>query len=410
MRSSLVCIALATVALAACTPAESASSDPTATPSEGSGAAAAQPEPEPEPPPVLLVAGSANAGLAPVGQVPAGGPLVVQDLSGLGSDGPVQVSVDGPFEVDGRMGPLGPWERRELVVRYTGPVSVAARHRGVATLTVDDTTRRVRLAATLVDRELPPVAWEPGAIGVTGVAALPSAPYPFKGHPYDDRAVLVFVPAAWDGAGAVDLIVHLHGHNTTARDEVTQHRLREQLHGSGRRAVLVVPQGPVDARDGDFGRLMVGDGLRRLVEDVVALLHRDGLARDARVGDVILSAHSGGFHAVAMMLERGGVDVTEVHLHDAFYGFEPTFRTFVEGGGRLRSSWTGGITERYNRKLAQRLRERGVAFSTDGGPEGLVRSDVTLWRTPWRHADCIEGGETWRLWLEASTLSAPELD
>ena len=402
-------IAVVCLALAACTagPVDLRSSAADAADAAAPTEAAPAPAPEPV---LVLVPGTASAGVAPVGQVPAGGALPIRDLSGDGSAGPVQVSVDGPFEVDGRMGPLAPWEHRELVVRYTGPVDAAAHPRGVATLTVDDTIRRVLLTASVVDRALPPVQWEPGAIGVTGVAALPSAPFPFKGHPYDDRAVLVFVPAAFTGTGPMDVVVHLHGHSTTARDEATQHRLREQLHASGRRAVLVVPQGPIDARDGHFGRLMVGGGLRRLVEDVVALLHRDGLTREARLGQVVLSAHSGGFHAVAMMLERGGVDVAEVHLHDAFYGFEPTFRAFVEGGGRLRSSWTGGVTERYNRKLAQRLRERSVAFSTDGGPEGLVRSDVTLWRTPWRHSDCVHGGETWRLWLEASVLAAAELD
>ena len=228
--------------------------------------------------------------------------------------------------------------------------------------------------------------------GVQAIVSLPSAPFPHPGKPYGDPSVWVFVPAGAARAAAVDVVVHYHGFESRLETTVPGYRLVEQVVESGRDTVLVVPQGPVMARDGDFGKLMEPEGLQRLLTDVLAVLPRDGLA-PPKLGGLTLSAHSGGYRAVARALEHGGAPVQRVLLFDALYGDVDTFAEFAREGGQLRSVHTPrGGTRGANLQLRQALLAAGrpVSDAPDGSGTVILATDLD-------HSGCLSGGllATW---------------
>jgi hypothetical protein len=62
-------------------------------------------------------------------------------------------------------------------------------------------------------------------------------------------------------------------------------------------------------------------GLKRLVDDVLATLHKEEVIAGAKVARLVISAHSGGYRPVAYCIDRGGMnaEITHLFLFDAFY-------------------------------------------------------------------------------------------
>jgi hypothetical protein len=235
---------------------------------------------------------------------------------------------------------------------------------------------------------------------VTLALELDHAPYPAPAGAYQDRTVMVFVPhhhrAPRDGR--ISMVVHFHGHNTTAERAMAAHELREQLFDSKQNAILLVPQGPVLAADSSCGKLEAEGGLARLLEEaLVALGSPDaaralGLARvhvpglKARTGTVCLSAHSGGYHAAAACARGGGVPVNEVYLFDALYANTEVFRDWVVAGrGRglrhrhkLVSYYgAGAATETESQRLLADLERAGVRCAYEKVEGTLSREELT---------------------------------
>lgn len=209
------------------------------------------------------------------------------------------------------------------------------------------------------------VTWTDEAIGRTAVVKLRSAPFPHPTRPhYKDDRVLVFVPAGHAPGASVDVVVHYHGHHAETVRSARTRRLREQLAASGKAAVLLCPQGPLRAADSAGGRHEDEDGLKKFLTEALALLAREGVVSDgATWRRVILSGHSGGYRVIARALERGGVDVQEVWLHDGLYGQTPSFVRWTTGAAhrRLVSTHTPrGGTRANNATLRRLLREAGV--------------------------------------------------
>ncbi len=205
------------------------------------------------------------------------------------------------------------------------------------------------------------------------------APYPSPGGAYADPTVLVFVPAYFTvpRSGRVDFVVHFHGHMTTAEGALAAHRLREQLAASRQNAVLVVPQGPVRAADGDFGKLMRKRGLRRLLDEVLGTV--PALEAAGAIGRTVLSAHSGGYRAAAACASRGGVDAREVYLFDALYGEVDAFARFVLAAPKrhkLVSYSVGGRPRELSLALADTLEARGVRVIREGGVRRVSREEL----------------------------------
>ncbi len=219
---------------------------------------------------------------------------------------------------------------------------------------------------------------------------------PFAGGGYHDDTVIVFVPSHYrfhDDEGIATL-VHMHGHTTTAERAMVAHQLREQVADSKQNAVLVVPQLAVMAADSSCGRLESPGGLQRLLEEVVATTSREARStlgdtafpRDAGVGTTCISAHSGGYHAVACCLRAGGVDVRETYLFDALYGEVDTFRDWVVARHgeplhrrhKLVSYFTEGAqTEANDRLLRAQLEQAGVLCEEEQQEGELSRHEIS---------------------------------
>ncbi len=157
--------------------------------------------------------------------------------------------------------------------------------------------------------------------------------YGVAGH-YDDGTVGIFVPDTLHPTdGATDFIVHFHGWNNDVRTVFARYRLREQVVASGRNAVLLVPQGPKSAPDSGDGKLELdAGGFLRLMGEVATWLQRNGNVTTARVGRIVLSAHSGGYGGAGGVLMRGGLNdsITDVLLFDAAYGYYDAFAAWAK--------------------------------------------------------------------------------
>ena len=197
---------------------------------------------------------------------------------------------------------------------------------------------------------------EVGKRGTTVWLDLESAPFPHKNRPWTDPTVIVFIPSYYRVRSdyRIDTIVHFHGYRDTAEAAMTRHQLREQLADSKQNAIIVFPQGPVKAESMDFGKLEEPRGLLAFLTELRKTLQSPrlsnklgpaGIPARARIGEVILSAHSGGFRGVASCLEHGGFEVSEVYLFDALYGQTGIFRDW------LAATWKKGIPESDRRKL-----------------------------------------------------------
>ncbi len=268
-------------------------------------------------------------------------------------------------------------------------------------------------------------------IGTTLTFEPKSAPYPMKGGAYDDPTVIVFVPASFrlGKSKKVDALVHFHGHNTTAKKVLTGHKLREQLAESSQNAILVVPQGPVNAADGDFGKLMLKGGLKALLAEVIKLaggkrpseaLGDASLAGAKGPGRVVVSAHSGGYRAAAGATRRGGVDLREVYLFDSLYDELIAFADFVkpskdDDGERrpkhkLVSYGVGGAPLANGQKLARLIEARGVDVIEETATERVTREDLVRGRAVFLlgkgvHADATLEEHALRECLRASCFA-----
>jgi hypothetical protein len=232
------------------------------------------------------------------------------------------------------------------------------------------------------------------ALGTTLVLGLPQAP--FSGISYGDDTVIVFVPDRfrYSDREGVPALVHFHGHNSTADRAMTAHELREQLVDSRQNAVLVVPQLAVMAADSACGHLESPGGFRRLLEGALATAAREGkvtlgdaaFPADAPLGQVCISAHSGGYHAAACSLRDGGVDVRETYLFDALYAESDVFRDWVlsrrgapaRSRHKLVSYFTvGAPTEPLNRALRADLEHANVLVAEEMQEGELSRHDLS---------------------------------
>jgi hypothetical protein len=234
------------------------------------------------------------------------------------------------------------------------------------------------------------------AIGTTVTLELEHAPFPAAGAWYRDATVIAFVPKHFRAArdGSVSVIVHFHGHSTTAERAMNAHQLREQLFDSKQNAILLVPEIAVMAADSAAGKLetpgafekLVADALRTLdTRDARSALGPASLPDGATIGRVIVSAHSGGYHAAALALKHGGVAVREVYLFDALYSDVDVFRDWVIAGRgksmssrhKLVSYFTAGTTETNTKKMFAELAQAGVDVAAETVEGTLSREELT---------------------------------
>jgi hypothetical protein len=254
------------------------------------------------------------------------------------------------------------------------------------------------------------------ALGVTLYLELDHAPFPCAGAAYRDNTVIVFVPSHFRAMrdARVSVVVHFHGHNSSAERAMQNHQLREQLSDSKQDAILVVPQGPLFAADSSIGQLEAPGGFARLVNDVLETMKSDagvqaalgvtGLDPEARLGTICVSAHSGGYHAAACATKETAVEVNEVWLFDALYAEADAFRTWVVAGKgksmRQRHklvTYYGDGTAPQCTQLAKDLEQAGVKTVHETIEGTLSREDITKAEAVFIHSALAHGALTHEL-------------
>lgn len=270
-----------------------------------------------------------------------------------------------------------------------------------------------------------------GRRGVTVTMDLESAPFPAKGSRYEDPTVIAFIPHHFRVLRdyKVDTVMHFHGYRDTAEEAMKRHQLREQLADSKQNAIIVFPQGPVNAEDMDGGKLDQKNGFLNLLTELrqtlqtpslQARMGKSGIPSRARIGKCILSAHSGGFRVASYCIEVGGFNVNEVYLFDALYGRTGVFRdwvveTYKRGGTmaerhKIVSFYSGQAPTIENKRLMWLFDKAGVEYVSEQieGTE-LTKRDITkaravFIRTQSRHDRVLFSTNAMRDCLYASCL------
>jgi hypothetical protein len=319
----------------------------------------------------------------------------------------------GPFDVVGEVSAMSAGDDRTLTVTFTGSTGSPGNYAGTLEVSQGTQTLTVALAAVVVAPDLPvSLTWDDDGIGMSTFAAMPSAPYPDGSSTWNDPTVWIWVPHGLTAPFAT--VTHLHGFYATVSETIQSKNLAELIPASGRNAVFIVPQGPDYAASGDFGKLMDSGGHEALVRDSLAVAYRDGFVSIPDDDGVLLTSHSGGYRAVAAIIEHGGLPVDEVHLYDSLYGEVATYEDFALGGGVLRSNYTssgGTLTE--NQGLSSTLKSSGLTVSDDFSDGTLRTADVTIGWTPATHNAAMSDERNYARWLVAalppSSWAPPEL-
>jgi hypothetical protein len=265
----------------------------------------------------------------------------------------------------------------EITIQYDGSPTEEIEG-ALLTASAQGTIASSRVWAVAGHPEIGSAVWQPVA-GAGGVACgegttvlLPAAPFPHEGTPWSAHEVRVYLPEGYRDLDAQDMVVHFHGFADTLRETLATHLYQEQLCASGANSILVVPQGPVDAASGDFGKLMHPDGLQAMLRQVLVMTYRSGRVQHPKIGDVVLTSHSGGYRAVAANLDIPGLEVREAILFDSLYGLEDRYEQFVVSGGRLISDYTpGGGTVAGNHALAKTLSDKGIKVASNAWQRSL---------------------------------------
>lgn len=245
------------------------------------------------------------------------------------------------------------------------------------------------LLLCLLSPTFPPGDWK------VAIIQLPSAPYPHESRRegytasdkihfpadkhYSDSSVGIVIPDNFTPGDATNFIVHFHGHRNNVANVLKQFGLQDQLNRSGVNAILVIPQGPLDAPDSGCGKLEDAGGLENLLKDVAKSLQDAGKIQTDVIGSVILSAHSGGYKATAACVKHGGLadHITDVLLFDATYGGLDQFANFAGGGADRR------IVSIFTEHLASENYMLLVILNKLSAPYSLLMED------DWKDADLL---------------------
>ncbi len=211
--------------------------------------------------------------------------------------------------------------------------------------------------------------------------------YPRYPH-YVDSSIVVFVPTGLkESSDGVNMIVHFHGHNNDNMGVLERYMLTQSMDDEHINAILVIPQGPYRARDSFGGKMEDKDGLKYLVDDVLATMKREGVIAEAKVNHMVITAHSGGYHPAAFVVDRGGMNghITHLFLFDAFYGNQEYFKNWlVSGKGIIEAAYTEHLKKEHmefaaglDSATATRFHMRPSTVEHDEVPQAYMR--------PWLH-------------------------
>jgi D-alanyl-D-alanine carboxypeptidase/D-alanyl-D-alanine-endopeptidase (penicillin-binding protein 4) len=231
---------------------------------------------------------------------------------------------------------------------------------------------------------------------------------------YSDNTVAMFIPKNFHESDKIDFVVHFHGWHNTVAGTLEQYQLIEQFCAGGKNAVLIVPEGPHNAPDSFGGKLEDANGFANFMAEAVADLRASGLlARtNFEMGHLILSGHSGGYHVMAAILDRGGLsaNIKEVWLFDALSGGTDNFIAWQKSqSGRLLDIYTDhGGTKDESEKLMAAYKQSGAAFmgaeDAVASADALQTNKLVFLHTDMIHDDVPVKRATFAQFLKTSSL------
>ena len=233
--------------------------------------------------------------------------------------------------------------------------------------------------------------------------------YPADPH-YSDSSAVIIIPEGYQPAnGKVDLIVHFHGWKNDNLTAMERFRLPQQLAASRRNAILVLPQGPWHAEDSSGGRMEEEGGFGRMIAEIIGVLQSEGrIGKAAQLGQVAVSAHSGGYRPAIRAISRGGLgaQISTLFLFDALYGLSEELIPWLKADKRHRlfSTYTEHLRPEHE-DFEKVLRQNRLRFAVRPplSRQRLGAADCVLIEPAAECHDCVMTGRLQR-WLEQSSL------
>jgi D-alanyl-D-alanine carboxypeptidase/D-alanyl-D-alanine-endopeptidase (penicillin-binding protein 4) len=235
--------------------------------------------------------------------------------------------------------------------------------------------------------------------------------YSAKEH-YSDSTVAMFIPKGFRATDKIDFVVHFHGWGNTVAGTLEQFNLVQQFCDSGKNAILIIPEGPHNAPDSFGGKLEDTNGFKVFMSEAVEKLRTCGAlgGKDFSIGKIILSGHSGGYHVMAGIVDRGGLPITEAWLYDALYGNVENFVAWQKRElGRMVNIYTDhGGTKDESEKLMGFYRTNRVSFvsleETNSTLKDLAKSKTVFIHTDLTHNEVIFRRGEFAQFLKTSCL------
>ena len=249
---------------------------------------------------------------------------------------------------------------------------------------------------------------------------------------YSDSTVAFFIPKNFRATDKIDFVVHFHGWSNTVAGTLEQFNLVQQFCDSGKNAILIVPEGPHNAPDSFGGKLEDTNGFKIFMGEAMEKLQASGVlsarglqaaspstgnltlkrpeGRAPKIGNVILSGHSGGYHAMSAIVEQGGMPIWEAWLFDALYGNAENFIAWQKrANGRMVNIYTDhGGTKSESEKLMANCQTNGVRFisleETNLAAADLQREKIVFIHTDLTHNEVIFRRGEFSLFLKTSCL------
>lgn len=231
---------------------------------------------------------------------------------------------------------------------------------------------------------------------------------------YSDSTVAMFIPRHFRVTDHVDFVVHFHGWRHEVAGTLAEYKLIQQFTDSAKNAILIVPQGPRMAPDSFGGKLEDTNGFAAFMAEAVDKLRASGaLGRtNFDIGNIILSGHSGGYHVMAEILDRGGMPqkIREVWLFDALYGNTENFVSWQKAeNGRLLDIYTDhGGTKEETEKLMAAYKGAGTPFwsgeDTAVSRRALRKNKLVFLHSNMVHDDVVAKRHTFEQFLKTSCL------
>ncbi len=214
---------------------------------------------------------------------------------------------------------------------------------------------------------------------------------------YSDSTVALFIPKNFRVTDKIDFVVHFHGWGNTVAGTLEQYNLVQQFCDSGKNAILIVPEGPHNAPDSFGGKLEDTNGFKVFMSEAMEKLQTSGALSkaDFKLGNIILSGHSGGYHVMAGIVDRGGLSIKEAWLYDALYGNVENFVAWQKSEkGRMVNIYTDhGGTKGESENLMGLYRTNDVNFvsleETNSVTKDLAKSKIVFIHTDLTHNEVI---------------------